>query len=482
MAGSILGALAPNMNTCIGGRAVQGVGAGIVVVLGEIIVTDLVPLNERGKWLGVLGTMWTIGGVIGPLVGGVFAEFVSWRWIFWINVPFILVGSVLLQIYLTQAKIPGGWWHKFLRVDWTGALLFTVSVSAMLVPVTIGDVLLDWKDWRIIVPIFLGFDGLLAFVYWEKCFAKEPLIPLTIFSNWSVRSTYIQTVLHAIVFWATFYYLPLYYQVIKQYGIFISGIAMLPQTIVVSPTSVIVGILINKYKAFLPFIYGGWFFTTLGAGLLMILDENTSIPGWIFINAVLCLGLGSLIVAMNFAVQAAVEPKECGHAVAFYVFLRQFGEGLGVAIGGVIFQNRLRQNLYGYPEFDDRADEWANKATILGPVLKGLQGVERQHLSTAFVNGLKILWLVACLVSAVGFACTLIVKSHSMDRRHETDQGFVMEKRRTSDGGETATLGANNRDSMTPEAFALDRVCDRDEWQHRETPINVHPVPIAAAP
>ena len=104
-----MGALAPDMNTCIGGRAIQGVGAGIVVVLGEIIVTDLVPLNERGKWLGILGTMWTIGGVIGPLVGGVFAEFVSWRWIFWLNVPFIVIGSVLLQLYLNQTPIPGGW-------------------------------------------------------------------------------------------------------------------------------------------------------------------------------------------------------------------------------------------------------------------------------------------------------------------------------------------------------------------------------------
>lgn len=496
MAGSILGALAPDMNTCIGGRVVQGIGAGIVVVLGEIIVTDLVPLNERGKWLGILGTMWTIGGVIGPLVGGVFAEFVTWRWIFWLNVPFIVIGSVLLQFFLNQTPIAGHWFHKFLRVDWTGAFLFTAGVSAILVPITIGDVILDWKDWRTTVPMMSGGYLLIAFVIWEMSYAKEPLIPLTIFGNWSVRGMYIQTVLHAIVFWATFYYLPLYYQVVKQYGIFISGLAMLPQTIVVSPTSVIVGILINKYKNFMYFIYTGWFCTTLGAGLLMLLTESTTIPAWIFINAVLCLGLGGLIVAMNFAVQACVEPKECGHAVAFYVFLRQFGEGLGVAIGGVIFQNRLRQNLHQYSEFDGRAHEWADKATTLGPVVKTLAGVERQHLLSSFVDALKMLWLISCIISAVGLICTLIVKEQTMDRAHETEQGFVMEKGQRSDDGESAdtadkadadTLGGNNRDSTTPNTFneykfdGTDHVYNRDDWANRRQP-DVHPAPIAAAP
>lgn len=484
-AGSILGALAPTMVICIIGRAVQGIGAGIVVVLGEIIVTDLVPLNQRGKWLGVLGTMWTIGGVIGPLVGGVFAQFVSWRWVFWINVPFIVIGSVLLQIYLTQSPIPGGWFQKFLRVDWFGAALFTASVSALLIPITIGDVLLEWKDWRLIVPMFLGFDGLIAFIYYEKCHAKEPLVPLTIFGNWSVRSTYIQTIFHAIVFWGTFYYLPYYYQVIKQYGIFISSIAMLPQTIVVSPISVIVGILINKFNRFRWAIYSGWFCTTLGAGLLMLLDYNTVIPGWIFINVVLCLGLGTLIVAMNFAVQAAVEPKLCGHAVAFYVFLRQFGEGLGVAIGGVIFQNRLRQNLYSYPNWHNEADKYADKATTLGPVLGAMEaGPKRDELIKAFVDALKILWLVMCLVAAVGFAFTLLVRSHSMDKALDTQQGFVIEKR-SSDSGEEGVIESNGAVELT--ATGNDHVYDRREWEDKENGvrrhrIEVHAEPVAAAP
>lgn len=431
--GSILGALATDMMTMLIGRAIQGVGAGGVVVLGEIIITDLVPLNERGKWLGWLGTMWTIGGLIGPLTGGVFAQYVTWRWVFWINLPFIVFGSVMLQIFLNQETIAGHAFQKFLRVDWFGAVLFMTSTAAILIPLTCGGILLDWKDWRAIVPMFLGFDGLIAFIYWENVYATEPMIRLNIFQNWSLRSIYLQTALHALVFWAMFYYLPLYYQVIKGYSPLITGIAMLPETLVVSPMTVVIGILINKYNRYRWSLYGGWFFTTLGAGLFILLDLHTPIAVWIIINVVACIGIGTLITSMNFAVQAAVSSQDCGHAVAFYVFLRQFGEGLGVAVGGVIFQNRLRQNMYALASWHDFADEYSQNATTLGDVVRGLQaGARRDELVRAYVDALKMVWLVMCAISAAGLALTLLVKSFSMDKKLETEQGFVGEQR----GGE----------------------------------------------
>lgn len=422
-----MGAVAGNMLVCLVGRAIQGVGAGAVVVLGEIIITDLVPLNERGNWLGWLGTMWTVGGVIGPLTGGLFAQYVSWRWVFWINLPFIAIGSVLLQIFLQQEQIPGHPWKKCLRIDWTGALLFTVSCCAILIPLSIGGILISWEKWPILLSLFVGVDGLIAFVWWEKFHAKEPLIPLTIFHNWTLRSLYLQTVLHALVFWATMYYLPLYYQVVKQYTIFQSGLALLPQTIVVSPLTVIIGILINKLNAYRWSVYGGWFFTTVGAGLLIILDLDTAIVEWIIINVIFCLGIGTLITAMNFAVQAAVEGKYCGHAVAFYVFLRQFGEGLGVAIGGVIFQNQLRVNLDNLDITGAEAKQYTQKATVLGPIIKQLApGLFKSQLLTAYVGALRTLWISALAISAVGLLLTALVKSYNMDKRLETEQSFVM--------------------------------------------------------
>jgi predicted MFS family arabinose efflux permease len=440
-AGSILGALAPNMLVMLVGRAIQGIGAGGVVVLGEIIITDLVPLNERGKWLGWLGSMWTIGGVIGPLTGGVFAQFATWRWVFWILIPFIIFGSIMLQFFLKQEPVAGHAFHKLLRVDWFGTVLFLVSTTAILVPLTCGGILAPWQDWRILVPILLGIDVLVIFIYWEKRHATEPMLRLTIFSNWTLRSTYIQTVLHAMIFWAMFYYLPLYYQVIKTYTPFQTGLAMLPQTLIVSPTTILIGLLISKTLRYRWSLYSGWLLTVLGTGLLILLDRATSPAVWIPINIVACLGIGALIVGMNFCVQAAVPAPDCGHAVAFYVFLRQFGEGLGVAVGGVIFQNRLRANLAASVYWQDRADEYARRATTLGEVLGGMQeGGRRDELVTAYVAALKMVWVAMCVVAVVGVAATGLVRGFGMQQRLQTEQGFIGDRR--GGAGESGEAGS----------------------------------------
>lgn len=141
------------------GPTVQGVGAGGIFMLGEIITSDLVPLNERGKWLGWLGSMWTAGGVVGPLAGGAFLQQIGWPWLFWLILPFVGFGSIVLQLFLKQETISDGKLEKVIRVDWVGVLLFTTSTAAILVPLTCGGIILDWKDWRLIVPVISGFNG-----------------------------------------------------------------------------------------------------------------------------------------------------------------------------------------------------------------------------------------------------------------------------------------------------------------------------------
>jgi MFS family permease len=147
------------MMIMLGGRVLQGLGAGGSVVLGEIIITDLVPLHARPKWLGWLGSMWTIGGLIGPLTGGLFAELVSWRWVFWVLLPFIIGGSIISEFFLRQEPVAGLWLLKFGRVDWFGALLFLAGTVAFLVPLTCGGIIVPWSDWKILVPMFLGVDS-----------------------------------------------------------------------------------------------------------------------------------------------------------------------------------------------------------------------------------------------------------------------------------------------------------------------------------
>lgn len=120
------------------GRSIQGIGGGGILTLGEILVTDLVPLAARGAWFGYLGSMWAIGSVTGPMMGGAFAQNVSWRWIFWINLPIIGAGSVAIFFFLKLDKLPGGVVSKMKKFDWAGSVLFIASTVSFLIPVTWG--------------------------------------------------------------------------------------------------------------------------------------------------------------------------------------------------------------------------------------------------------------------------------------------------------------------------------------------------------
>lgn len=187
------------------GRSIQGIGGGGILTLGEIIVTDLVPLAVRGAWFGYLGSMWAIGSVTGPLMGGAFAQNVTWRWIFWINLPIIGIGIVLITLYLKLSHTTGGLAAKIRRFDWFGSVIFTASTLSFLIPVTWGGVMYDWDSWHTLVPMLVGVAGIVGFGFWEcrlslKAFDSEgnlkpgknvePIIRFSIFNNWTMRSMF----------------------------------------------------------------------------------------------------------------------------------------------------------------------------------------------------------------------------------------------------------------------------------------------------
>lgn len=233
------------MTTLLIGRSIQGIGGGGILTLGEILITDLVPLSVRGAWFGHLGSMWAIGSVTGPLMGGAFAQNVSWRWIFWINLPIIGLGGAALIVFLRINKTPGEMIDKVKRFDWIGSVFFIASTVSFLVPLTWGGVMYSWSSWHTLVPLLLGVAGVVGFGFYERylshrCFDKdgqvlpgnntEPIIRFTIFHNSSMLITYMETVLHGIVLWCLLYFLPLYYEAVKGYTPIISGVAILPET------------------------------------------------------------------------------------------------------------------------------------------------------------------------------------------------------------------------------------------------------------
>lgn len=245
-----------------------------MIALTEVVITDLVPLAFRPSWFSALSGMWSLGTVGGPLVGAAFAEYVTWRWIFYINLPMIGVGLVFVVLFLHQAKIPGGICAKMLRFDWGGSLLFTASSTAFLYGLSIGGVSYPWRSYRVLLPLILGLAGMAVFAVYEVRVAREPIIDRRIFSNRDMVLTYVMAVLHGCILWSLMYFLrkspilfsflsssnrsALYYEGVLQYRTMIAGVALLPETLTVAPAALVVGILAGITGHYRWSLWIGW--------------------------------------------------------------------------------------------------------------------------------------------------------------------------------------------------------------------------------
>ncbi|CAD6569914.1 MAG: hypothetical protein ASARMPRED_003310 [Alectoria sarmentosa] len=424
--GAIVGALAQNITSLLIGRSIQGAGGGGIISLTEILITDLVPLRERGKWFGFQSLTWALGSVTGPLIGGVFAQEATWRWIFWINLPFCGLGFLTLPFCLRLRHPPGQLASKLLRFDWVGAVLLTASTTSFLMPVSWGGVMFAWSSFRTLVPLLLGICGLFVFIMYEIYVAKTPLIPLRIFNNRTAVVSYIGTFVHGMILWCLLYYLPLYYEAVKAYSPIIVGVAVFPETLTITPASILVGVAVSITGRYRWSIWSGWSLTVLGMGLLYMLSMETSVPAFIFLNLIPGLGIGLLFASMNLATQAAATERYAGFAAAMYIFMRSLGQGVGVAVGGVIFQSQFAVKLRRYPDLARNATALAQDASGLVQVIKAMpEGApERVAIVSAYAGALKVVWVVMAGLAFVALVLSLGTKGLSLNAELETEQAL----------------------------------------------------------
>ncbi|KAJ5157742.1 uncharacterized protein N7482_008842 [Penicillium canariense] len=423
--GAIVAAVGDNFTYMLVGRTIQGVGGGGIIALSEVIITDLVPLRYRGQYFGILSAMWSVGSVAGPILGGGFAEKVSWRWIFYINFPFIGVGAVFVVLFLNLKMLPSSLAEKLRRIDYIGTVLFVGSMSSFLIPLTWGGVSYPWDSWHTLVPLIIGAVGLLLFAFYEHRFATDPIIPPKVFQNRTSVVSFIGSALQGLILWCTLYYLPLYYEAVKEYSPILSGVALFPETFTVAPSGLVVGILITVTGHYRWAIWLGWAISTIGLGLMCIIKSSTSVAGWILLNVVPGLGLGILFPSLGYAVQASATSENLAIAVAMFSFFRALGQAIGVAVGGVVFQNRMRNNLLKYPALAPMADAYSQDAAGLVQIIKGMaDGADKLDLKDAYTDSLRIVWAVCCAISGVALLFSLLTESYDIDQDLETKQGL----------------------------------------------------------
>ncbi|KAJ5876224.1 uncharacterized protein N7529_001808 [Penicillium soppii] len=438
--GAIVCAVSHNWPTMLAGRTIQGLGGGGLIALTTVLITDLVPLRDRARFYALVSVIWALGSATGPIIGGALAQSGSWRWIFWINLPIIAVGVVGIGLFLRLSRRSRSFSEKLRLFDYTGSFLFIASITAFLIPVTWGGVQYAWSSWHTIVPLILGAAGLIAFVIYEFWIArsaavtKRPLlIPPEVLPNWTVGILYAGSTFHGLILYSLVYYMPEYFQSVKGYSPVIAGVAALPQTVTVVPCAIMVGVVVGFTGRYRWAVWLGWLLTCFGVGLLILLDSNTTVVQWIFLEAVSGLGIGLLFPSIALAIQSSVPQRQVSMAATLVLFFRSMGQAIGVAIGGVILDNQLQKHMSDAVAKGAANESQAQSlnAVTLVEILKKLpaDSSEAIMIRQALVESFQVIWMVMCGFAGLNLILSIFIKEFDMNQNHETEQGFMHEVR-----------------------------------------------------
>ncbi|KAF4886521.1 Efflux pump FUS6 [Colletotrichum fructicola] len=428
---------ATNMATLIAGRTIQGVGAGGINVLIEIVICDLIPLRERGTYFALLFGMVAIGTALGPFFGGLIVDHASWRWVFYLNLP---IGGVALVILLFHLRVNYNreltLATRITSIDWTGTFIFVGAIAAILIPLSWAGVMYSWSSYQILVPLLIGLAGLVGFMFFEASrFAPQPTVPLRLFSNRTSASVFVLTFLHSVVTMWVLYFLPVYFQGVLGSSPSYAGVQLLPTILMLIPSAILGGGLMSKIGRYLPIHYAGYALMIIGFGLLTLLNKNSGTGKWVGFQMIESFGSGLIIPTLLPAVMAPLAESDAAVAAATWAFLRSFGLTWGTAIPGAIFNNRFDQLARNIEDPMVRAAVSGGRAYehATAKFVETLSSTTRSQFEWALNESLRRTWQVGIGFAMLGFLFVFFEKEVPMRKELDTEFGIENREKDTKD-------------------------------------------------
>lgn len=407
--GSVVAGLAQNPAMLIGARVIQGLGAGGLSALVQVVMAAMIAPRERGRYSGYTGATFAVATVGGPLLGGVITDtsWLGWRYCLFVGIPFALIALIVLQktLNLPVAK-------RKVKVDWTGAFFITAAASLLLVWVTFADDKYDWLSWQTYTMVGGTFVLALLFVFTETR-ASEPIIPLRLFRNRTVSLASLASLFVGVGMYSGTVFFSQYFQLARDKSPTMSGVMTIPMIGGLFVASMVSGRFITKTGRWKGWLVAGGLFLTAGLGLLGLMRYDT--PYWelSIYMALLGIGVGTMMQNLVLSTQNQVTPKDLGAASSTVSFFRSLGGAVGVGVLGSVMSGRITHYAKDtVTSLDPQSQAAAAKAVGSSalPDMDALPSTVRTWLESAYGHGIADVFLYAAPFALIAFVVVMFIK------------------------------------------------------------------------